>query len=387
MNLSVLNLAESPLMLPESLLEGYLKRLLGEADVQINGSRPWDLQVLNRHFFWRVFLEGSLGLGESYMEGWWECRRLDQMFTRIFQASLPEKFSGHYPTLFLDLASWLFNRQSKSRSGEVGKKHYDLGNDLYEAMLDTRMMYSCAYWKKATTLNQAQKDKLDLICQKLYLKPGMTLLDIGCGWGGLAKYATENYGVKVVGITISQEQAALAKKQMRHLPVEIRLQDYREVRQKFDRIVSVGMLEHVGYKNYLDFMKAAHRCLKHEGLFLLHTIGGNQSVYSTDPWIDRYIFPNSVIPSMKQLAQSMEGLFVVEDWHNFGAYYDKTLMAWQANFKVHWKKLNKRYDQKFYRMWNYYLLSCAATFRARKNQVWQMVLSKKGMSGGYVSVR
>jgi cyclopropane-fatty-acyl-phospholipid synthase len=165
------------------------------------------------------------------------------------------------------------------------------------------------------------------------------------------------------------------------------LQDYRELEEKFDRIISIGMFEHVGYRNYRTYMEVVHRCLKLDGLFLLHTIGGNTSVSSTDPWIDKYIFPNSMLPSAKQITSSAEGLFMLEDWHSFGHYYDNTLMAWYRNFTKNWHKIKDGYDQRFYRMWTYYLLSCAGAFRSRRNQLWQIVFSKNGEKGVYQSIR
>jgi cyclopropane-fatty-acyl-phospholipid synthase len=254
-------------------------------------------------------------------------------------------------------------------------------------MLDSRMNYTCGYWKNAQTLDQAQVAKMDLACQKLLLKPGMRLLDIGCGWGAMAKYAAQHYGVSVVGITISEQQAQYAQKNCQDLPVEIRLQDYRDLHEPFDRIVSLGMLEHVGFHNYRAYMQMANRCLTDNGLFLLHTIGSNQSVVTADPWITRYIFPHGMLPSIAQIGTAIEGLFVMEDWHNFGVDYDKTLMAWQHNFSSAWPKLNSLYDENFYRMWNYYLLLCAGGFRARAMQLWQIVLSKNGLPEGYQAPR
>ncbi|MCG2809685.1 MAG: class I SAM-dependent methyltransferase, partial [Candidatus Portnoybacteria bacterium] len=154
-----------------------------------------------------------------------------------------------------------------------------------------------------------------------------------------------------------------------------------------DGIVSIGMFEHVGYKNYQTYMKVARNCLKDNGLFLLHTIGRNVARVATDPWMNKYIFPNSVIPSPEKIINAAKGLFALEDWHNFGADYDKTLMAWHQNFKNNWDKIKNIYDQRFYRMWSYYLLACAGSFRVRKNQVWQIVFSKNGVAGGYASVR
>ena len=361
-----------------------VKEYLALADIQINGKRPWDIQIHNPKFYIRVLDGGSLDLGESYMDGWWDCRALDQFFFKILQAKLDKRVKNWKQLIFTVLQAKILNLQSKSRAYVVGRKHYDLGNDLYKHLLDKRMVYSCGYWKNAKTLDKAQEAKLDLICKKLRLKPGMKILDIGCGWGSLAKYAAEKYKVKVVGVTVSKEQVKLAREMCRGLPVEIRLQDYRKLNEKFDCIVSVGMFEHVGYKNYRTYMKVANRCLKPNGLFLLHTIGRDTSSTTVDPWISKHIFPNSMLPSAKQIAASSEGIFVLEDWHSFGPDYDKTLMAWHKNFVKNWNKLD--YDQRFYRMWNYYLLACAGCFRARGTQLWQVVFSKNRVKG-YECVR
>ena len=228
---------------------------------------------------------------------------------------------------------------------------------------------------------------MDLICRKMGFKSGMKILDIGGGWGGFAKYAAEKYNVKVLGITVSREQVEFARKFCNGLPVEIKLQDYRELKNIFDRIVSIGMFEHVGIRNYRTYMKVVHRCLALDGLFLLHTIAGNSSVNTTDPWINKYIFPNSMLPSAKQITSTAEGLFVLEDWHSFGTDYDKTLMAWHKNFEKNWDKFKSCYSGRFYRMWRYWLLSAAGSFRSRICQLWQIVFSKGGIPSGYKSIR
>jgi cyclopropane-fatty-acyl-phospholipid synthase len=363
-----------------------IEQLLTIADVQIDGDRPWDFQVHNKELYPRVLAGGSLALGEAYMDGWWDCDQLDEFFHKILRARLDTKIKP-WRDVFHILRAKLCNLQKPSRAYQIGQHHYDIGNNLYQHMLDKRLIYSCGYWENASTLDEAQEAKLDLVCRKLYLKPGMRLLDIGCGWGGTAKFAAERYQVEVVGITVSEEQVKFGKELCQGLPVDIRLQDYRTVKESFDRILSIGMFEHVGYKNYDVFMDVVKRCLKEDGLFLLHTIGGNHSVYKTDPWINRYIFPNSMLPSAKQICSSIEGVFVLEDWHNFGADYDKTLMQWFRNFDESWEILKDEYDERFYRMWKYYLLSCAGSFRARINQLWQIVLSPRGVPGGYRRTR
>lgn len=361
--------------------------LLGLADIHVDGTRPWDITVHNDAFYTRALSQGSLGLGEAYMDGWWDCPHLDQFFYKISDAQLPNKVSLTLSNCFAFLKAKCINLQSKSRAFEVGEQHYDLSNDLFAHMLDPRMVYSCAYWKDTSDLNTAQEQKLDLICKKLDLKPGMKLLDIGCGWGSFSRYAAEKYGVQVVGISISKEQVAYACQACKNLPVEIRLQDYRDLNETFDRIVSIGMFEHVGYKNYDTFMNITAKLLKDDGLMMLHTIGSNSSHIRGDDWINKYIFPNGMLPSIAQIGKSIEGLFVMEDWHNFGSDYDKTLMAWHDNFEKNWNTLQSNFDNRFYRMWKYYLLSCAGLFRARAIQLWQVVLSKKGTPGGYITVR
>ena len=364
------------------------EKLLNLAEVRINGEKPWDIQIHDERFYKRVVTEVELGIGESYMDGWWDAEKLDELIYRIVRSDLQNKVKHNYKIAFQLAGFYLINMQARRRAFIIGERHYDLGNDLFKAMLDKRMNYSCAYWKDATTLDEAQENKLELICKKLYLKPGMKILDIGCGWGAFGKYAAEKYDARVVGITVSKEQVALGKELCKGLDVEIRLQDYREVNEEFDRIVSVGMIEHVGYKNYRDYFKMANKNLVDDGLFLLHTIGEVRSLKSADAWTHKYIFPNGMLPSVSQLGKAIEGLFIMEDWHNFGADYDKTLMAWYQNFEQSWNQLKNNYSERFYRMWKYFLLSSAGAFRARnKNQLWQIVLSKKGVPGGYISVR
>lgn len=368
-------------------LRNPIQEILSIADITINGDAPYDVKIHNDKFYQRILSQGSLGLGESYMDGWWDCERLDEFFFRVLRSQLESKIKSNRALLFQALLAKILNMQSKKRAFQIGERHYDLGNDLFRNILDSNMAYSCAYWKDACTLDEAQERKLDLICRKLDLQPGMKILDIGCGWGSFVKYAAEKYKAEVIGITVSKEQVEYGKTLCNDLPAEIRLQDYRDLNELFDRIVSVGMIEHVGYKNYRAYMEIVYRCLKDNGLFLLHTIGGNRSVTLVDPWINKYIFPNGMLPSIKQLGAAIEGLFVMEDWHNFSADYDKTLIAWYRNFENNWNKIKSDYDERFRRMWKYYLLSCAGAFRARKNQLWQILLSKKGVVGGYKSLR
>ena len=371
---------------PKSLLSRlsprpYVLKLLSAVDVGVDGERDWDLQVHDDRFYGRVLRRGSLGLGESYMDGWWDCRRLDEMVYRILRGGLQGRVIGG-ARAGAALRASLVNLQSVSRAFQVGRRHYDIGDDLFRRMLDPRMIYSCAYWQDVDDLDAAQEAKLDLICRKLRLQPGMRVLDVGCGWGGTLQYAAQRYGVEGVGVTVSRDQAKHARRRCQDLPVEIRLEDYRELDEPFDRVLSVGMFEHVGVRNYRVFMSVVRRCLVRDGLFLLHTIGSNRSDLAGDVWMDRYIFPNAKLPSARQIAEAAESLFVLEDWHSIGANYDPTLMAWNANLEPRWEEI-PNYDERFRRMWRYYLLACAGSFRARANQVWQLVLSPEGVTGGY----
>jgi len=352
-------------------------RLIKNAGISLNGSEPWDIQVHDERFFQRFLAGGSLALGESYMEGWWDVGALDEFFVRAFNAGAEKQLSVPGSLLLKALFFRIFNSQAPRRAFQVGKRHYDAGNDLFECMLDERMVYSCAYWKDAKDLDSAQHAKLDLICQKLRLQAGMRLLDIGCGWGSLLKFATQEYAAQGLGITVSKNQKQRACERLAGLPVEIRMQDYRKLTGQYDAIASIGMVEHVGWKNYAEFMKVAHRCLKPGGLFLLQTIGSTRSVKNTDPWIGKYIFPNSMLPSLAQLARAAESYFIIEDVQNFGPDYDRTLMAWDEKFRHAWPRLKDKYGERFYRMWRFYLMSSAASFRTRRIQLWQLVLAKK----------
>jgi len=375
----------------------FVANVLKKADVTVGGDRSQDIVVHDERLYNRVIRYGTLGLGEAYMDGWWDANRLDVFMDTVLRANLKKVIQFNWASFLAVAKAFIFNLQSISRAFIVGEVHYDLGNDLYEAMLDTRMVYTCGYWKDAKTLDEAQEAKLDLICKKIGLKKGDRVLDIGCGWGSFAKFAAEKYGASVVGITISVEQAALARERCKGFDIDIRVQDYREVHEQFDHIISIGMFEHVGVKNYRDYFEMVNRCLKDDGLFLLHTIGYKKSQLTSDPWITKYIFPGGVLPSIAQIGKATENLFIMEDVHNFGADYDKTLMAWFTNFDAAWPKLRAKYGlpteapaqagDRFYRMWKYYLLSCAGVSRSREMQLWQIVLSKNGVPGGYKSVR
>ncbi len=366
--------------------QSRIEELLAQCGLTANGPAACDPQIHNPHFYTRVVAHGSLGLGESYMDGWWDAADLDGFLTHLLDAHLDERVHG-IDDAWLWLQATLRNLQRGRRAFTIGERHYDLGNDLFRAMLGRRLVYSCGYWKDAADLDAAQEAKLDLVCRKLGLARGMRVLDIGCGWGEALEFAATRYGVAGIGLTVSHEQADYARTLCAGLPIEIRLEDYRAFRGRVERAFSIGMFEHVGAKNYRRYFEVARRSLADDGLFLLHTIGTNRSTNRTDPWIAKYIFPNSMLPSAAQITRACEGWFVIEDWHNFGADYDRTLLAWRANFDAAWPALAARYDERFRRMWRYYLSAAAASFRSRRNQLWQIVLSPRGVRGGYRAPR
>lgn len=362
---------------PRSSIELWMSQQLAKVGITVNGPNPWDPQIHNPALWKRILRQGSLGLGEAYVDGWWDCEQVDEFISRAISARLDEKITGRWRMFHHWLAATLINRQSEKRAYQVGEQHYDAGNDLYQAMLDPTLSYSCGYWHQADDLHQAQLNKLRLICQKANLQEGESVLEIGCGWGSFAELAAKEYGVSVTGITISKEQKKFADERCKGLPVDIALKDYRKLHGQYDKLVSIGMFEHVGPKNYNTYMQTAHRLMKDDGIFVLHTIGNTKSHSATDPWIDKYIFPNGVIPSLTQISDAVEPYFVIEDVHNFGLDYATTLMAWHDRFVAAWPDLKDQYSERFYRMWVYYLKVCAGAFRSRSLQLYQVVLRKQ----------
>ena len=354
--------------------------LLARADIQIGGSRPWDLQIHDERIWTRLLRDGTLGAGESYVDGWWDTPALDQFMDHILRARFDESLRENWTLVAQAVRARVLNLQSITRSFDNGQHHYDIGNDLYEPMLGGRLLYTCAYWHNATTLDEAQDAKLDLVCRKIGLRAGMRVLDLGCGWAGFAAFAAERYGVTVTGYTVSQEQVRWAKDHYPQLPIDIRLDDYRSATGTFDAVVSIGLMEHVGWKNYRGYMQLVDRLLAPGGVAFVHTIAGNTPRSHIEPWFDKYIFPNAVLPTLARLASAMEGIFIPEDVHNIGEDYDRTLMEWWRNFDAAWPTLRARYGDTFYRRWTYYLLSCAGAFRSRSQQLFQIVMTRRGTS-------
>ncbi len=355
--------------------ERAVRGLLDLADVRVGGTRPQDIRVTDSAFYERVLRDGRLGVGESYLDEQWEAVQLDHFIAQVLQANLQEKVRD-WRTVLYAAAAKLTNFQSAARVFRSVEHHYDIGNDLYRAMLGDSWAYTCGYWANATTLDAAQRAKFDLICRKLELEPGMKVLELGCGWGSFARFAAEHYGVEVTGYTISQEQIALARTLCRGLPIELRLEDYRLATGTYDRVVSIGMMEHVGHKNHRAYFRTVERCLGRGGLGFVHTIGSNVSETLIDSFYHKYLFPNALIPSLAQITRAMEGLFVPRDVHNIGPDYDPTLLAWHDNFEAAWPELKAHYDERFHRLWRFYLLSSAGSFRAGFTQLYQIVFSR-----------
>ncbi len=373
-----------------SLPRRAIEKKLRTVGIEIDGKNPWDIKINDQRFYARVFSQGSLGLGEAYMMGWWDAERPDLFIEKVLRG-------GHYansyswPSKLLNIKGKVFNRQTRSRSKEVAEQHYNLDTKFFETFLDPYNQYTCAYFSETDELNEAQEKKLDLICRKLQLKEGDTVLDIGCGWGGFAKYAAEKYGCKVVGITISEEQAKSARAFTQNLErgaVDIRVQDYRDLKGgKFDKISAVGVMEHIGHKNYRQFMETAQRMLKDDGLFFVDTLGQDFSGTAGNPWSDKYIFPNGMAPSLQQITGASAGLLVLEDMQNLGIDYYKTLRKWDENFQRNWPAVQDRYPAETYRMYRYYFNSFAGALKAQRIHDWHVVFSKGKTGATYKSAR
>jgi len=379
--------------------EDRLAKLLSPAGVEINGNQPWDPQLHDKTAYDKILGGGTLGIGDAYVDGLWDSDELDELISRVLGADLHRSIAMSPQLIASTAMARIVNMQSRRRSKEVATAHYDLPSELYESFLDPNMQYTCGYWREADDLNEAQRNKMDLIARKLGITAGMKVLDIGFGWGQLANYFAQEHGAEVTGITISETQHRYAKEHFDS--PDYKLMDYRELDmpEHFDRVTAIGVIEHVGYKNYRPFMQTVRNLLNQDGMFLLQTIGNTKTTVTGDAWLSRYIFPNGMTPSEVQLATAAEGVLLKEDGHSFGSDYDKTLMAWFDNFNANWPGLEGRmidesrpelghYDEHFYRTWKYYLLMCAGSFRSRKAmQLWQNVYSKNGIRGGYESVR
>ena len=337
----------------------------------------------------RLLTSTSLALGEAYMDGDLEIEG------NLYNAL--DHFLGQMGKFSTDegaLKKLIHTSLSKKNQEKEVASHYDIGNDFYKLWLDSTMSYSCAYFAHENdTLYEAQVNKVDYILKKLHLEKGMSLLDIGCGWGFLLIEAARKYGVKGTGITLSHEQYKEFQKRIKEQKLEdlltVELMDYRDLPKSgmtFDRVVSVGMVEHVGRENYPFFVQDAAKALKPGGLFLLHFIS-SVTEHAGDPWIKRYIFPGGVIPSLREMISAMgdEGFHVL-DVENLRLHYNKTLLCWEKNYREHLDQVREMFDVRFVRMWDLYLSACAATFHNGIIDLHQ-ILASKGVNNNIPMVR
>lgn len=374
----MLRRAVSSLRLGEPRLSQFaVARIFSIADVAINGTRRWDIRVSDDRFFPSVLFQGSLGLGESYLRGWWTCEDLEELFYRLITGGL-ERISRALPVHMIGrLADRFVNQQTRDKSLRVAERHYNLGNDLFLSFLGAYKNYSCGLYESTQTLDEAQVAKMEKICHELDLRPGDRLLDVGGGWGEFARFAATRHGCHVTSINIADEQIAYATEYCGDAPVEIRKCDYREISGRYNKIAVIAMLTHVGYKNYRLFMEVMSRCLEPNGLILIETVGGHVSQTNCEPWTDKYIFPGGMIPSLEQLDRSVEGLFHRTRISEFGLSYVRTLRSWHQNLLAAWPTLRHRYDDSTRLMFEYFFLSCAGAFRARDLVYWHVLLSKR----------
>ena len=307
----------------------------------------------------------SLALGEAYMR---KDIDVDKDLFEVLDSFLGQM--GKFTTDKKKLKNLIFTSMTKKHQKEEVSSHYDIGNDFYKMWLDETMSYSCGYFKNENdTLYQAQCNKVDRILEKLNLSDGMTLCDIGCGWGFLLIEAAKKYNIKGVGITLSREQKAKFEQRIKEENLsdrlEVKLLDYRDLpkqHMEFDRVVSVGMIEHVGRGNYEEFMQCVKSVLKQGGVFVLHFISALKE-YPGDAWVKKYIFPGGVIPSLREIMQIAGELrFYTVDVESLRRHYNKTLLCWNENFQQHRAEVVEMFDEKFARMWELYLCACAATF-------------------------
>jgi cyclopropane-fatty-acyl-phospholipid synthase len=350
------------------------------------------LNVSDDSVWYDIITKANLGIAEGYMHGKIDVDPLPLFLSLLNDTSIGTRRKEKFDVLGMvigaieaptQMMGWLFNLQTKELSSRVTKQHYDAGNDLYEVMLGPSMSYTCAYWKDAENLDQAQEAKFNLIMRKLELQPGMKVADLGMGWGTAAAYMHKHGKVNVTGVSLSEKQVEWAQNNLVKDGLRFIWSDYREhcedpdIVGTYDRIYSIGMFEHIGPKNYEPFFKCIKALLKPDGLAVVHTIGEPDFVAASDQFLEKYIFPGAVIPTLPMATKAFEHHFILEDFQNFGHDYSKTLAAWHVNSLKFFRENPNAYSPEFQRMWEYYLKMCEALFELRINQLWHFVLSPR----------
>lgn len=332
------------------------------------------------HVIQRIARDWEFQLGETYINGGWDVADGD---LRNLLYILRANFSEYSISRWLQPFVKLYQEWNKvSRSYFNVSQHYDLEEDFFRLFLDKDLHYSCAYFTNSeVSLEQAQQDKCQHIAEKLLLQPGQRVLDIGCGWGSMAFYLTEHFGVEVTGLTLSTEQLKVAERraQERGLTnVNFKLQDYREHTGVYDRIVSIGMFEHVGKPNYDSYFKKIKDVLVDDGVALIHSIGRSGPPGLTNPWIRKYIFPGGSVPSLSEMSQGIEHAeLMMTDIEILRLHYAKTLRIWQQRFHAHKEVIREKMGERFYRMWDFYLTICEISFQYTDSVVFQIQLAKQ----------
>lgn len=352
-----------------------LTTLLREANIEPNGASPWDPQIKDERFYRTVLLRGSVGLGDAYLNGWWECADISGFILRIIKSGIHLRVPR--VDIFLRrLRFGLIDAQNRIRSKRVAELHYDEDPYIFEVMLGSTNSYTCARWKGVITLDAAQQQKMDLLCKKAGLSSGMTVLDIGSGWGGFLAYAAERYQVRGIGLTISKTQLDYARKRYGNLPVEFRLQDYRDFVGGVDAVVSICVIEHVGSDHYREyFQKVRETLTREDGFFAMQCILACDTQARMDPWTEKHIFPNGILPTLERIENAVEGILHIVDREFFRDDYVRTFSAWYENLVRNKNAIIARCGVRYFRKYEYYLCLYIAGFGSGRIDVGQFVLS------------
>jgi cyclopropane-fatty-acyl-phospholipid synthase len=377
-----------------SLLESPVRSLAQRAHLRINGDRSFDPQIpphLIPQLAVRVLLGGSRAWGEAYMDGWWTADDVTELTARLLEYRVAKRPVA-IPEFVLRMQELFRDRQSAARSVENIQNHYDAGEEFFGAVLGKPMVYSCGYaGRGASSLSAMQRDKMDLTIEKTAVRPGDTLLDVGCGYGELLYRAATKYGARAYGVTLSEDQFEHGIRLCEGVDAHPLKMNYLDMLKEFGpgyfkRIVSVGMFEHVGPEHYREYFQTIHDLLDDDGVFTHHSIYTSGGA-GRDPWIDAYIFRGGVLPRAAQVDEAIEGLFEIRDVHEFGRDYYTTNLYWLDNLVRHKEAIVEQFGIRFYRMMHYAYSIFAACFKTRRTLLQQRVLVKPGTHLDYKTVR